>query len=86
MNYPVAISFVNRSPGRILNAISFDLKAFKPGYSDSVLNGYSLRSDRILRPGEIYVACWAKPYGTIPQGYSVQSLSWVVEKNYVTWQ
>lgn len=85
-NYPVVVSFVNRSPDRTLNAISFDLKAYKPGYSDAVLSSYSLRSDRILRPGEGYLACWSKPYGTIPAGYSPQTLSWVIEKNYLNWQ
>ncbi|WP_324134765.1 hypothetical protein [Bosea sp. (in: a-proteobacteria)] len=84
--YPVVVAFVNRSPDRILNAVSFSLKAFRPGFSDPVLTAYALRSDRIMRPGETYLSCWAKPVGQFPAGFTAQNLSWAAEKSSITWQ
>ncbi|EIM29095.1 hypothetical protein [Microvirga lotononidis] len=56
--YPVMVDVTNRSPDRTLSSVSFSLSAYKPGYSSSVMNAYSLSSDRILGPGETHVGCW----------------------------
>ncbi|MBB3019458.1 hypothetical protein FHR70_002523 [Microvirga lupini] len=85
--YPVMVEVTNRSPDRTLSSVSFSLSAYKPGYSSSVMNAYSLTSDRILGPGETHVGCWSiSEYQGPPEGYTYESLKWEVSKNYVNWR
>jgi hypothetical protein len=85
--FPVRVDVTNRSPNRTLNQVTFSLSGYKPGYSSSVLNAFSLTSDRILGPGESYVSCWSMPYQQQPpEGYTYDSLQWEVSKSYVTWR
>jgi hypothetical protein len=84
--YPVMVEVTNRSPDRTLSSVSFSLSAYKPGYSSSVMNTYSLSSDRILEPGETHVGCWSvSSYRSPPEGYTYESFKWEVSKNYVNW-
>jgi len=85
--YPVMVEVTNRSPDRTLSTVSFSLSAYKPGYSSSVMNAYSLSSDRILGPGETHVGCWSvSSYQEPPEGYTHEFLKWEVSKNYVNWR
>jgi hypothetical protein len=85
--YPVMVEVTNKSPDRTLSSVSFSLSAYKPGYSSSVMNAYSLSSDRILGPGETHVGCWSvSEYQRPPEGYDYGILQWEVRKNYVNWR
>ena len=85
--YPVMVGVTNRSPDRTLSSVSFSLSTYKPGYSSSVMNAYSLSSVRILGPGETHVGCWSiSEYQRPPEGYEYGALQWEVRKNYVNWR
>jgi hypothetical protein len=85
--YPVMVEVTNRSPDRTLSSVGFSLSAYKPGYSSSVMNAYSLSSDRILKPGETHVGCWSiSEYQRPPEGYDYGTLQWEVSKNHVNWR
>lgn len=85
--YPVMVEVTNRSPNRTLLSVNFSLSAYKPGYSSSVMNAYSLTNDRILGPGETHIGCWSiSEYQRPPEGYNHETLQWEVSKNYVNWR
>jgi hypothetical protein len=84
---PVMVEVTNNSPNGTLAWVRFDLAAYKPGFSNVVLNAYSLSSDRILGPGESYTGCWALDiYNKPPEGYTYETLRWEVRKTSASWR
>jgi hypothetical protein len=81
-SHPIAVGMRNQGRGTTTE-ISFNLQAHRSGFSKAVLARY-LSSDRILKPGEYYVSCWAIPldYGqSIP--VDVRNLEWSAPISFV---
>lgn len=74
--YPLQIKFTNTTSETLLK-VNFDLYGYRPGYSDAVVSSYLRSSDRIMKPGDVYSACWRYPeeYG---KRVDHTGLDWVV--------
>jgi hypothetical protein len=76
--YPISVSISNGTNKRI-NSVYFKLSARRPGFSSEIYS-YTETSDRILNPGDRYIACWSlssyeMDYGKI-KGEDIRALSW----------
>ena len=56
-DYPIPIT-INNASDKTITSLSFTLRAFHPGFSDSVYEGY-YTSTKIQSPNEFYSACYA---------------------------
>lgn len=68
-----------------LQSLTFEINGYREGYSSPVYRGYSYKSDRIIAPGETYVACWTQPgldYGA--RATPPQSLNWRATYSYAS--
>ncbi|MBY3344895.1 hypothetical protein [Rhizobium laguerreae] len=84
--YPMHVSFSNGNDFAI-DEVSFRIYAHQFGHSNSLYSDY-LTSDRVLKPGDEYGACWAlntysAPNGLI-SGMKPADLEWAAEVSYVT--
>lgn len=61
-SHPLAIT-VSNGADRTLKKVSFDLKGYRPGYSDPVLEGswFDYSTDRIILPSQDWLTCWSAP-------------------------
>ncbi|PDT80053.1 hypothetical protein CO676_29850 [Sinorhizobium sp. BJ1] len=75
--FPLKIQFTNTTAETLMR-VSFSLEGFRPGYSDVVVSDYLLSSDRIMRPRDVYAACWGYPvrYG---KQVNYPGLKWVAK-------
>ena len=76
VDFPISISITN-TYSRTLQKVSFELAGYREGYSSPIYRSLTYKSDRIIRPGETYVACWAVPnleYGA--QKHPPEGLIW----------
>lgn len=80
--YPILITIRNNYT-QTIESLTFELGAYREGYSSPVYQGLSYKSDRIMAPGDTYTACWTQPglyYGaqeTPPEG-----LTWRASYSY----
>lgn len=58
--FPILIGIRNGYT-QTIQSLNFELAGYREGFSSPVYLGRSLRSDRIIRPGETYEACWSVP-------------------------
>ncbi len=58
--YPFRITFMNGSR-RTVDAVTFELSAFRSGHSTELAEANSFTSDRILEPGDTYSLCYQMP-------------------------
>jgi len=75
--FPLFIGVVNRGKKALMKT-SFDVKAFRPGYSDPVVSTLLYKSDKIVEPNEGWGTCWSLP-SEIPEGLRLQDLVWEVK-------
>lgn len=74
--YPIAVAFHNTS-NRILEYVTFNLEARRPGYSSAVYSNYQT-SDRILQPDDVYTSCWSLASYKNLGGHQAADLDWSV--------
>ncbi|ANL48629.1 hypothetical protein AMC87_CH04008 [Rhizobium phaseoli] len=55
-DYPLYVTLTNGT-GKTVTSTSFKVSGYKPGYSSSVASEW-LTTDKIMKPGEVYTACW----------------------------
>lgn len=66
--FPILVG-VRNGYTETLQSLTFSLVGYREGFSSPVYSARSVRSDRIIRPGETYDACWQVPqldYGARP--------------------
>lgn len=76
--FPIGVSISNGTKKQI-NSVDFTLLAKRPGYSSEVYSHFNT-SDRILKPGDVYFACWSLAsyelnYGKL-KGEDIKALNW----------
>lgn len=82
VEYPVLITIRNGYT-QTINSLTFELAAYRDGFSSPIYQGISYESDRIIAPGDTYTSCWTQPplyYGaqeTPPEG-----LTWRASYSY----
>jgi len=89
--YPIVVNFRNGSR-KTVTKISWNIGAFKPGYSNNVVDygpyssEYSTpyESDKILAPNQAYGLCYKAP--SLKDGNAPASVSWRVVNKDVTFQ
>lgn len=82
--FPVLVEIRNGYTETV-QSLTFELSGYREGYSSPVYRGLSYKSDRIIAPGETYVACWTQPdldYGA--QAAPPQSLTWRATYSYAS--
>lgn len=84
--FPIYVK-INNNSKKIVNKISWNIGAYKPGYSNNVVNySYSSEydtpysSDKILKPNQQFAACYKVP--KLSGKFSPKKLNWsAVRKN-----
>jgi hypothetical protein len=76
--FPIGVSISNGTKKQI-NSVDFTILAKRPGYSSDVYSHFHT-SDRILKPGDVYFACWSLAsyelnYGKL-KGEDIKALNW----------
>lgn len=84
--YPIAVGIMNRS-NRIINEVTIYPKAQREGYSTNLADYNSIKSDKIIKPGEGNVVCWIGKLGYGYQDtYKTEDLVWGVDYFYVNFE
>ncbi|WP_284765363.1 hypothetical protein [Agrobacterium sp. CFBP2214] len=76
--FPIGVSISNGAKKQI-NSVDFTISAKRPGYSSEVYSNFHT-SDRILKPGDVYFACWSlsryeTTYGKL-KDENIKALNW----------
>lgn len=79
-DYPIFIGTTNKAT-RTVERVAFNIRAYRPGYSDPVYSDTYKSSDRIVEPGQGWGTCWSLSslYGGTAQSLGLKSLRWVAE-------
>jgi hypothetical protein len=77
---PLLVVWRNGNSNKEVTNVSFSVRGYRPGFSNSVADAWFLESDKILKPGETYAACF--PVGTGPTPHDIAELDWKVVLHY----
>ncbi|TIP11458.1 hypothetical protein [Mesorhizobium sp.] len=72
-DYPLALRVQNNSDRTIIG-LELDTRAYRPNYSNNVAGGRPFETDRIIRPGEIFLTCLSQP--PLNGDYDPSTLTW----------
>lgn len=81
--YPLSIIIINNS-GKTLNKAEWRLGAYRTGYSSNLIGyGNDYSSDKIIKSGESWSACYNIPKNLLSIGYGLDKLEYKVEYKYL---
>jgi hypothetical protein len=82
--FPILVTIRNGYT-QTIRTLNFNLFGFREGFSTPVYRGSSYSSDRIIRPGGSYEACWSLPYlQSGAQNVQPAGLLWRASYSYAT--